>query len=426
MLAPRAAALDFLSSVLRRRVTLDDAIERHDGFDRLSVRDRAFARNLAASCLRRLGQIDGILAKCLSRPLGREALVVHDVLRLGVCQLLFLDTAPHAAVDTSVALVKSRRRGGHSGLVNAVLRRIVRDGAAWRDGQDAARLNTPDWLWQDWSKAYGEEGCRRICGSHLAEPPLDLSVKSDAGDWAAKLVGTLLPNHSVRLNKSGRIRDLPGFDEGAWWVQDAAATLPVKLFGKVEGKRIIDLCAAPGGKTMQLAAEGARVIAVDRSEKRLSTVRSNLTRLGLSAQTVAADATSWRPENKVDAVLVDAPCSATGTLRRHPDAVWLKRPRDLETLTGLQDRLLLASVDMVGPGGMIVYCTCSLQPAEGAQRIEKLMSGGAPIERIPIAADEVGGLEEAITPDGDLRTLPFFWGNRGGMDGFFAARLRRA
>jgi 16S rRNA (cytosine967-C5)-methyltransferase len=422
---PRAVALDFLASVLRERITLDDAMERHGRYDQLSLRDRAFAYNLVATTLRRLGQIDDILTKCLNRPLGREASVVHDILRLGACQILFLDTAPHAAVNTSVALVKSRRRSGHSGLANAVLRRIAQEGTVWLGGQDPARLNTPDWLWENWSSTYGMDACRRICECHLLEPPLDLTVKSAAEEWAEKLGGKPLPNDSVRLGKSGRIQDLPGYDEGSWWVQDAAATIPAKLFGDLDGATAIDLCAAPGGKTAQLAAAGANVIAVDQSEKRLIRLRSNLSRLGLTAITVAADATEWRPDTKADAVLVDAPCSATGTLRRHPDATWLKRSKDLKSLTKLQDRLLEAAVDMVRPGGTIVYCTCSLQPAEGAQRIEKLIRNDAPVERISINATDAAHIDEAITPEGDLRTLPFHWQERGGMDGFYAARLRR-
>ncbi|MCG8507800.1 MAG: 16S rRNA (cytosine(967)-C(5))-methyltransferase RsmB [Rhodospirillales bacterium] len=412
-------------SVLRQRLTLDDAMERHGGYDLLSPRDRSFAHNLVLTTLRRLGQIDDIVKHCLTRPLGSEASVVQDILRLGICQLLFLDTAPHAAVNTSVSLVKSRRRGGHAGLINAVLRRIAREGTDWLNKQDAARLNTPKWLWKAWSAAYGQDECKRIAEANLGRPPLDLSVKSKADIWSRTLNAALLPNGTIRLEGSGKIQDLPGFDQGEWWVQDVAAAMPVRLFRELKGVVVADLCAAPGGKTAQLAAAGADVIAVDQSKDRLSRLRENLERLGLAAQVVRSDATVWRPDRQVDAVLVDAPCSATGTLRRHPDATWLRRPEDLESLTDLQDRLLLAAVEMVKPGGTIIYCTCSLQPEEGAQRIERLIEIGTPVERDVILPGELYQLEDAITADGDLRTFPFHWGDRGGMDGFFAARLRR-
>ncbi|MGH6927134.1 MAG: RsmB/NOP family class I SAM-dependent RNA methyltransferase, partial [Dongiaceae bacterium] len=269
------------------------------------------------------------------------------------------------------------------------------------------------------------EGAEAIAAAHLREPPLDLTVKSDPTAWRDRLGATLLPTGSLRRPADGRIDALPGFLEGAWWVQDAAAALPVRMLGDVAGKRVIDLCAAPGGKTAQLAAAGADVVAVDRSEPRLQRLRDNLDRLDLRADTVAADATEWIPEQPADAVLIDAPCSATGTIRRHPDVPWLKRPGDIPKLTLLQDRLLRAATAMVKPGGLIVYCTCSLQPEEGGNRIDDALRDGIPAERAPIDASVVAGQSQFITAAGDLRTLPYHLGEIGGIDGFYAARLRR-
>lgn len=418
-------ALDLLGAVLGRRHPLDEALEAHAGLPRLEPRDRAFVRNLAATVLRRKGQIDALLSTCLERPLPPKAAVITDILRLGAAQVLFLETPPHAAVDTAVRLARGRRQPAYAGLVNAVLRRLARDGAAGRDAQDAARLNTPDWLWDSWTAAYGEETCRRIAEAHLAEPPLDLSVRAEAERWAETLGAVHLPTGSLRLHARGPIPALPGFDEGVWWVQDAAAALPARLLEPVAGKTVLDLCAAPGGKTAQLAAAGARVIAVDRAHGRVERLRANLARLGLTAETVIADAVAWRPAEPADAVLLDVPCSATGTLRRHPDAAWLRSADDVAALAPLQQALLEAAVAMVRPGGLVVYCACSLQPEEGAAHIDALIGAGAPVRRVPVRAEEVGGLPELITAAGDLRTLPFHLGREGGMDGFFAARLHR-
>ena len=423
---PRAAALDLLDSVLAGKRPLDEALDTHPRLDRLDARDRAFARMLAATTLRRLGQIDDLLDRCLEKPLTGKARPALDLLRLGTCQLVFLGTPPHAAVSTAVDLAEARRLGPYKKLVNAVLRRIAREGAAMAATQDAARLTTPDWLWQSWSKTYGEATCRAIAEAHLKEAPLDLTVKNDPVGWAATLGATLLPTGSLRLAEGrGTIQDLPGFGEGAWWVQDAAAALPARLLGPVDGKRVLDLCAAPGGKTAQLAAAGARVTAVDRSTKRLHRLTGNLMRLGLSAATVAADAATWRPTTPADAALVDAPCSATGTIRRHPDIPRLKGPDDVAAMATLQVRLLTAAVDMVRPGGILVYCVCSLQPEEGPAVVRKVLESGVPVEPVPILAAEVGGLDQLLDREGRLRTLPCHLPGAGGLDGFFIARLRR-
>jgi 16S rRNA (cytosine967-C5)-methyltransferase len=419
----RQVALDLIGAVLRRKRPLDDAIEDHQAMAELSMRDRAFARLLVATVLRRLGQIDALIADCLNTPLAPRAAVVHDILRLGIAQLLFLRTPPHAAVATSVDLAHVRGFLSHKGLVNAVLRRLSVEGAARVECQDAPRLNTPAWLWQSWSQAYGEERARAIATAHLKEAPLDLTLRANNENWEERLQGTLLPTGSLRRPAGGSVTALPGYAEGAWWVQDAAAALPVRLFDEIAGREVVDLCAAPGGKTAQLASAGAQVTAVDRSTRRLDRLVSNLNRLGLPVAAVAADALSWRPERPVDAVLLDAPCTATGAIRRHPDVPHLKQPDDVIRLSVVQENLLRAAVEMLRPGGMLVYCTCSLEPEEGPQRVAALLASGAPVERQPIAAERIGAPPEWLTGDGDLRTLPCHLSEHDGLDGFYAARL---
>ena len=419
----RDVALELIGAVLRRKRPLDDAIEESAAMHQLAGRDRAFARLLVATVLRRLGQIDALIAQCLNVPLAPRAMLVQDILRLGVAQLLFLRTPPHAAVATSVDLAQSRGFVSHKGLVNAVLRRLSIEGPERIETQDAPRLNTPDWLWQSWSRAYGEPTARAVATAHLKEAPLDLSLRNDAETWRAALEGVLLPTGTLRRAAGGALATLPGYAEGAWWVQDAAAALPARLFGDVAGCDVIDLCAAPGGKTAQLATAGARVTAVDRSARRLERLVANLKRLDLAVEAVGADALSWRPPRPAEAVLLDAPCSTTGAIRRHPDVPHLKSPEDVARLSMVQENLLLAAIDMLRPGGMLVYCTCSLESEEGPERIESLLHSGAPVARIGIEADEIGAEPEWITPEGDLRTLPCHFHAYDGIDGFYCARL---
>ena len=420
---PRGIALDLIAAVLRRKRPLDDAIEDNPAMHQLSGRDRAFARLLVATALRRLGQIDALIADCLSTPLAPRAATVHDILRLGVAQLLFLRTPPHAAVATSVDLAHCRGFLSHKGLVNAVLRRLSIEGEARVVAHDAPRLNTPDWLWQSWTRAYGEATARAVAASHLKEAPLDLTLRDDAEAWCAKLQGMLLPTGTLRRASGGSLVSLPGYAEGAWWVQDAAAALPARLFGDLQGREVVDLCAAPGGKTAQLAAAGARVTAVDRSTRRLERLVANLDRLVLPIEAVAADGLTWRPPRPVDAVLLDAPCSTTGAIRRHPDVPHLKLPEDVTRLAAVQDNLLRSAVDMLRPGGILVFCTCSLEPEEGVERIAALLRTGAPVVRRAIDPGEIGVGRDWITDEGDLRTLPCHLGEYDGIDGFFGARL---
>jgi 16S rRNA (cytosine967-C5)-methyltransferase len=283
---------------------------------------------------------------------------------------------------------------------------------------------TPSWLFDRWSKAYGEATALSIAKAHLSEAPLDLSVNGDAAEWAAKLAGITLPTGTVRLQAGGRVESLEGFSQGAWWVQDTAASLPAKLLGDVTGKTVIDLCAAPGGKTAQLAASGAQVTAIDVSANRLDRLRKNLSRLKLAADIIQSDGRTYKPSVPVDALLLDAPCLSTGTIRRHPELPHLKMESNLGTTTKLQSELLDAAARMIKPGGQLVYAVCSLEPEEAEQQIAAFLSRNSAFAREPIAPDDVGGLGELVTREGDLRTLPCHLSDQGGMDGFYAARLR--
>jgi 16S rRNA (cytosine967-C5)-methyltransferase len=418
----RRLALDVLDATLgATHRAFDEAFEGHPRLDRLAVRDRAFARLLVTTVLRRLGQIDRIVTPLLRfRP--KEASVLN-MLRLGAAQLLFLHTPAHAAVGETVRLAAGRFPK-QVPLLNAVLRKVASEGQQAVDAQDAPRLNTPKWLWDSWSAAYGEETARAIAAAHLNEPPLDLVAASDVERWAETLGAEIMPGGTLRRRSGGLVDALPGYDEGAWWVQDAAAGLPARLLGEVKGRRVLDLCAAPGGKTAQLCAAGADVTAVERSPKRAELLGGNLGRLGMMAEIVVADAVEWRPERPFDLVLLDAPCTATGTIRRHPDIPWIKSPDDVARLAEVQARLLDAALGLTASAGTLVYAVCSLQPEEGEQRIAALLARGG-VERLPIRRAELAGLEGQIDEEGQLRTFPSHHAASGGLDGFFVARLRR-
>lgn len=411
-------------AVLDHGRSLEDALEQTRSFKALEGRDRAFARALASTTLRRLGGIDQVIASFLERPLPDDAAHGRAMLRIGAAQLLLLGTPPHAAVGETVEAASGIREArGFAKLINAVLRRVSRDGAARLEALPPG-ADLPHWLFTRWRAAYGANA-EAIALALREEPPLDLSVKSDAAGWAEKLGGALTPTGSVRLDNAAAIDTLPGFAEGEWWVQDAAAALPAHLLGDVRGQHVLDLCAAPGGKTLQLAAAGARVTAVDKSEERLERLRENLERTQLEAEVVRGDALTLRAKVQFDAVLLDAPCSATGTLRRHPDVAWLRRPSDMRSLPELQTELVAAAAKMIKPGGTLVYAVCSLEPEEGRGVIADALKTGA-WTRAPIARGEIAGVDDQMIADGDLRTLPSQWPELGGLDGFYAVRLVRS
>ncbi|MBM3523206.1 MAG: MFS transporter, partial [Alphaproteobacteria bacterium] len=322
-LGSRLAARALLAAVLERRRTLDEAVDNEPLFARLETRDRGFARLIAATTLRRLGQIDIAIGRLLARPLPPRGAPARDALRIGAAQLLFLDTPAHAAVGTAVAMLAGRQ-AVFRGMVNAVLRRMAREAQELRALADAC-TNLPAWIARSWKSAFGAETTTAIAEALMHDPPLDLSPRdADPGDWPALLEARVLPTGTLRRATGGAPDQLPGFAQGAWWVQDAAASLPARLLGPVSGRDVIDLCAAPGGKTAQLAAAGARVVAIERSANRLRRLAGNLERLSLAATLIEADALAWTPRAPVSAVLLDAPCSATGTVRRNPDVLHLK------------------------------------------------------------------------------------------------------
>lgn len=403
----RSAALALVGAVLDRRRGLEEAL---DALPPAEARDRAAAHRIAAAVLRRLGSLDAVLEPLLRREPPPE---VRNALRIGAAELLLLETPPHAAVASCVDLVPRP----FAGLVNAVLRRVAEQGPAALEELDGERLDTPGWLWTAWHGAYGP-AVRAIARAHRLPAPLDLSLLPGT-EWPEG--AERLPTGTARFPAGTRITELPVFAEGRAWAQDAAAALPARLLDVRPGERVADLCAAPGGKTAQLAAAGARVVAVERDGHRIQRLRENLARLSLEAELVQADAAAWNPGERFDAILLDAPCSATGTIRRHPDVPHLKRPSDVGALAGLQRPLLAAAARLLAPGGRLVFATCSLQPEEG----EAQARAGAPgLRPDPIRPGEVPGLEAALSPEGWLRTRPDLWGGQGGLDGFFIARFR--
>ncbi len=427
-LRPRAAALQILTRIIERRVFFEESAQSMGkAIGRLSPAERAFARRLAETTLRHWGHLQLIKSWLVERPLPHRAAETGHLILLGLAQLFYMETAPHAAVSTSVELAASSpqaRMRSLKGLVNAVLRRAADERQALLDRAAKDPLaNLPGWLSERWRAQFGQEVAVRLVVAHSKPPPLDLTFKSPdtAERWVDEHGGQSLIPGSVRLKPMGAISDLPGYRDGEWWVQDLAASLPVRLLGNIEGCSVADLCAAPGGKTLQLAAAGAEVTAVDRSPGRLDRLRENLNRARLAAEVVEADAQDWRPGRLFDLVFLDAPCSASGTIRRHPELPWIREGFDLDALTGLQDRLLEAAWKFVRPGGRLFYCVCSLEPAECAERAKQFLDHTADAERRPLVGAEISGLEETVTAGGDLRTWPMTLDDEGGMDGFFAA-----
>jgi 16S rRNA (cytosine967-C5)-methyltransferase len=426
-LGSRRLAWNAIGEALKRPAPFDDALEALAPSENLSARDEALARAIGVVSFRRLGTIRNALAARLDKGPPKDQRLLN-LLVVGAAQILFLDVPDHAAVDTAVRLAQEDPRLKHAGgLVNAVLRRIVREREAILATDDPWQ-DTPDWLRRRWIAHYGAETAGAVAEAHRSTASVDLTVNEDPAGWAARLGGRALPTGSVRLTDRTAIRDLPGYQDGVWWVQDAAAALPARLLQPRAGEHIADLCAAPGGKTMQLAAAGAQVLAVDRSAKRLERLQQNLARVHLAADTKAADATTL-DDGPFDAILLDAPCSATGTIRRHPDVAWTKGDDDVAKLADLQRRLLDRAAVLLRPGGRLVYCTCSLEPEEGEEQAKAFLARNKDFARQPIGPEEVGGLAELLTPEGDLRTLPSHLraesGAPGGLDGFFAARFVR-
>lgn len=427
-LAARRLAAALIDEVLRAGTALDETFERMAQTAGLEPADAGLARAIATVAFRRLGTIRNVIDARLERGSPRKSGPFEPIMVAAAAQLLFLDVPDHAAVDLAIRqLHEDARSARYTSLANAVLRRLAREREAILAGLDPL-ADTPDWLRESWTNTYGLDVAAALAAAHAEEPPLDLTVKSDPTGWAEKLDGIVLPTGSVRLRGREAVTGLPGFTEGKWWVQDAAAALPARLLNARPGERVADLCAAPGGKTVQLAQAGAEVTAVDRSGPRLRRLKANLERLGLQAEIVTADAAAFEAQ-PFDAVLLDAPCSATGTIRRHPDVAWTKRPEDVAKLAALQARLLDHAARLTRPGGRLIYCTCSLEREEGETQVEAFLARTPGFARDPIKSVEIGGQAEALTPQGELRTLPHqLIGETprlSGWAGFYACRLIR-
>lgn len=429
-LTARDVAVSALFSVFVEKRAFEDVFNKAAEARDLESRDRGFARLIAATVLRHHGELRAVIGNCLEKPLPERQGRLEQILLAGAAQLLFLDTPPHAAISLAVDQCRADSAAKRfASLTNAVLRRVAREGRDHLATLDAVTLNIPPWLMARWQAAYGNETARAIASASLSEAALDLTVKSDPKEWAERLGGIALKSGSVRIKSAGRVEDLDGYEAGVWWVQDASASLPAKLLGDIAGKDVADLCAAPGGKTAQLAAAGARVTAIDKSPGRLNRLKENLARLGLDAETFVADAADFAPGRTFDAILIDAPCTATGTIRRHPDILILKRDEDVAALAALQARILDGAAASLKPGGTLVYCTCSLEPEEGSAQIAAFLKAHPDFRRSTIDATALGLDPAWISPEGDLRTLPSHLSElpdgMTGMDGFFAAKLTR-
>ena len=436
---PRRAAGNMLAAIDRGK-TLDEADDRLDG---LAPRERALARAMVMMCLRHYGEIEFLLRPFLKKPIPPRPHIAKALLYLGVTQICYMDTADHAAVGETVNAC-GRQEKPYRGLINAVLRKILRDAEHQDPRPNQPHLNVPDWMYAQWEKDFGPQMAASIARQHSQQPPLDLTFKTSAQaqNWrqeiaqsdAAEMGVTELTPNQLRVWHAPRVDQLPGFDQGDWWVQDFAASLPVtgltaamQQSHKKTGLKVLDLCAAPGGKTLQLAAAGYDVTALDISEARLSRLRDNLSRTKLSAKLICADAMSWQATESFDAILLDAPCSASGTIRRHPDLPRHRRPGYVKKLIALQDSLLQQAYQWLAPGGLMVYCTCSLDKQEGEERIKAFLTQQPDMTQIdihPYLPEQIMN-EGLVQSDGGLRTTPAHMMEAGGMDGFYAALLTK-
>lgn len=428
-LAARRVAAQLFAEVIGNRKSLDAALEdtKASKFAELYPQDKALARAIVSTTLRHFGEIDRLVKSKLRPKTKPMSQYLRGVMYTAVAQMHFMEVADHAAVSIAVDAAGADHKAQHfKPLVNGVLRNILRE----RDSfQHDPMLNVPDWLRERLLSQYGPEKTAQIMQAHMQQAPLDLTVRKDPADWATRLEGQVVGHATVRLSKPAKVFELDGFKTGDWWVQDAAAAVPAELLlsglakkGTVEDAHILDACAAPGGKTAQFASAGATVTALDVSGHRLKRLEENIARLNLRAKSLTADLLELDEAAKFNAILLDAPCSATGTIRRHPDVPWLKSDAQIGELVALQRKMLAKAVELLKPGGTLVYCTCSLLAAEGEDHLDYMQSElGLQID--PISQDEVALSAPLTVADGVFRSTPDI---SDGMDGFFAVRLMRS
>lgn len=424
---PRHIAVEMLQEILEKKVFFSEV---KLNYPDLPPQDSAFINMLVLTTLRHLVFIKKTLKKFVKKKLPANVVIGEYALFAGAAEILYLNTPDYAVINSYVELVKKNTDKYVAGFTNAVLRNLCRQKDELKS-QDTGEFFPPEFF-RILNQDYGKKTIQKIQSAAAVEADLDLSVKNNPEHWAEKLGGTVLPGGTIRLKNSGKITALAGYDEGCWWVQDFAAALAAKTLGNIKGQKVLDLCAAPGGKTAQLVSAGADVTAVDISEPRLKILQENLSRLNLQAEIICADALQYLSNFKqpsFDAILLDAPCSATGTIRRHPELVHIKNSKDVEKLVSLQKDFLNLAGKALKKGGILVYCTCSIAKAEGENRITEFLTEHPEFILKPIKANEISSeqiLQEIITPEGCIRTLPQHLSAFGGSDSFFVARLEKA
>jgi len=422
----RSLAAQVLADILDHQKMFDEAMADNPHIAGLSERDRNFTHLLVKTVIRRIGQIDAIIGAMLKSPLKGKSNTVMHCLRLGVAQLLWLETPPHAAVNATVEIVADFGHSQMKGLVNAVLKKVAVEGKNIAGKQDEAKLNLPKWIYESWRKTFGEHSVRAIYASTNEAIPLDITVKEDAEKWAKTLGGEVIVTGQVRVFDAGKVEKLAGYEQGDWWIQDAASALPVLMLGDIAGKTVLDLCAAPGGKTAQLLQAGAKVISVDKSKRRLEVLNTNMQRLNYQPMVVESDILTYQPAFTPDIILLDAPCSATGTLRRHPEVLWQNSNKDVAELANIQAELLHKTSGWLKKGGILLYCVCSLQPEEGEMQIENFLKSHKDFTIKPLAASILAKLPQpTVNFQGAVRTLPGTFPLIGGIDGFYAVLLQK-
>ena len=422
----RVASFYILKKILDEGNTIEGALDSLS--HKINMSDRGCIRHLVTTTIRRLGQLDKIINHMTKTKLGNTQMAVRHVLRLGITQLLFMEVPAYAAVDSSVGMIEtklSKKLQYLKNPVNAILRNVDRDREQLLKKFGNTRLNFPKWLLKSWDARFGNAIVKEMIAVCLEEAPLDITIKPQlkSEDWANSLQGKVVRENTVRLEKSGKINDLAGYHEGEWWVQDITATLPASLLGAKEDDTLWDLCAAPGGKTAQSAAKGIAVTAVDMSHKRLKRLEENMKRLNLNVDVITSDVLNFKPSVKADYILLDAPCSSTGTVRRHPEILHSRQPQEVKELVNLQSEMLDHVSSIMKKGSILVYSVCSMEQEEGPDQINALLQRDRSLKRKEILKEELVGLEQAILETGDVQTLPHFI--EGGMDGFFIARLEK-